>query len=202
MATHDAKGPATFKANADKAAAAIAALEKVEMPDSVRALIAPVKTALAGYAASFGSISTNLLKSNDLFEKDMRPQLVQLVAGIGTAKASLQQAAAETRKQTDEAIATTVMVQEVMAGVALLLGGLIAFFVGRSIVKPVSGMTDAMQSSPPATMMSRFRRANTDEIGSMAKAVEVFKQNAIERIRLEAEQLRLRNVRRPSARPR
>jgi methyl-accepting chemotaxis protein len=190
LATRDPKGVATFKANADKAAAAIAALEKVEMPDSVRALIAPVKTGLTGYTAAFNSISTNLLKSSDLFEKDMRPQLIQLTTDIGTAKASLQQAAAETRKQTDEVIATTVMVQEVMAGVALLLGGLIAFFVGRSIVKPVSGMTDAMQKLAGGDNEVEIPgRANTDEIGSMAKAVEVFKQNAIERIRLEAEQL-------------
>jgi methyl-accepting chemotaxis protein len=77
----------------------------------------------------------------------------------------------------------------VMAGVALLLGGLIAFFVGRSIVKPVSGMTDAMQKLASGDNNVEIPgRTNTDEIGSMAKAVEVFKQNAIERIRLEAEQ--------------
>jgi methyl-accepting chemotaxis protein len=190
LATRDPKGPATFKANADKAAAAIAALEKVEMPDSVRALIGPVKTGLAGYAAAFNSISTNTLKSDDLYNKDMRPQMIQLIADMGTAKASLQQAATETRKQTDEAIATTVMVQEVMAGFALLLGGLIAFVVGRSIVKPVGGMTDAMQKLAAGDNDVEIPgRASTDEIGSMAKAVEVFKQNAIERIRLEAEQL-------------
>jgi methyl-accepting chemotaxis protein len=189
LATRDAKGPATFKTNADKTAAAIASLEKVEMPDNVRALIGPVKTVVASYVAIFGSISTNLLKSNDLYDNDMRPQMVQLIADMGTAKASLQQGAAETRKQTDEAIATTVMVQEVMAGVALLLGGLIAFFVGRSIVKPVSGMTDAMQKLASGDNNVEIPgRTNTDEIGSMAKAVEVFKQNAIERIRLEAEQ--------------
>ena len=48
MATEDKAGPATFKSNADKARAAIAALQAMATPD-VAGLIGPVTTALAAY---------------------------------------------------------------------------------------------------------------------------------------------------------
>jgi methyl-accepting chemotaxis protein len=189
LATRDPKGPATFKTNVDKATAAIGALEKIEMQEPVQALIGPVKTSLAGYQTSFTSLSANMLSSNDLFEKDMLPQITAMVATLGAAKESLQRDSAATRKFTDETIASTVSVQEIMAAAALVLGGLIAFFVGRSIVRPVGGMTQAMEKLAGGNNDVEIpSRDGTDEIGSMAKAVEVFKQNAIERIRLEAEQ--------------
>jgi methyl-accepting chemotaxis protein len=66
---------------------------------------------------------------------------------------------------------------------------LIAWFVGRSIIRPVAGMTTAMgRLASGDNAVEIPSRDSTDEIGAMAKAVEVFKQNAIERIRMEAEQ--------------
>jgi methyl-accepting chemotaxis protein len=189
LATKDPKGPATFHANVDKALAAIAVMDRMELAESVRALLAPVKSALSAYATAFESLSTNLLKSSNLFDKDMVPQIVEMIAGIGGAEASLRTDSAATRQLTDETIVGTIRTQETVAGLALLLGGLIAFFVGRSIVRPVVGMTEAMDKLAGGdTRVEIPGRENTDQIGSMAKAVEVFKQNAIERIRLEDEQ--------------
>ena len=77
----------------------------------------------------------------------------------------------------------------IVGGLALVLGVLIAWIVSRSIIKPVAGMTGAMQRLAAGDNEVEIpSRDNRDEIGAMAKAVEVFKQNAIERIRLEAEQ--------------
>jgi methyl-accepting chemotaxis protein len=79
--------------------------------------------------------------------------------------------------------------QELIAGLALLLGAGIAYFVGGSIVRPVVGMTTAMGKLAAGDVNAEIpSRDATDEIGAMAKAVDVFKQNAIERIRLENEQ--------------
>jgi methyl-accepting chemotaxis protein len=189
LATQDANGPATFKANVDRANSAIAAMEKSALPDDVRSLIPPVETALASYGASFEGVATNLLKSNDLFLKDMTPQIAEMLDGIGAAEASLKKDFAGTKSSTDETITSTITLQEVIAALALLLGAGIAYLVGGSIVRPVAGMTTAMDKLAAGDVNAEIpSRDRSDEIGAMAKAVDVFKQNAIERIRLETEQ--------------
>jgi methyl-accepting chemotaxis protein len=189
LATRDPKGPETFKTNAEHAVAAIAALERAEVPDNVRALIGPVKAALAAYSSSFSALAANLLKSDNLFDKEMRPQIHDMQDSIRKAEVSLKRASDATKAEAFAVIDTTISAQELMAGAALVLGILIAWFVGRSIIKPVSGMTAAMgRLAAGDNAVEIPSRESTDEIGAMAKAVEVFKQNAVERIRLEAEQ--------------
>jgi methyl-accepting chemotaxis protein len=73
--------------------------------------------------------------------------------------------------------------------VALLVGTTVALIIGRGIVTPIRAMTEAMvaladnnlQTSIPGT-------ERTDEIGDMAKAVLVFKDNAIRAAGIAAEE--------------
>ena len=72
---------------------------------------------------------------------------------------------------------------------ALLIGALCAFGLTRTIAGAVQAMTRAMQALAQGdTKVEIPARGRGDEIGAMAAAVQVFKENAIERIRLEAEQ--------------
>jgi hypothetical protein len=69
------------------------------------------------------------------------------------------------------------------------LGVLIATFVGRGIVRPVRGMTAAMaELAAGETEVNISSRGTGHEMGAMAAALEVFKQNTVERARLEAGQ--------------
>lgn len=69
-----------------------------------------------------------------------------------------------------------------------VLGIAIAVLIGRSIAGPVSAMTQAMNKLAEGdTGVAVPGRARTDEIGAMAAAVEIFRQNAIERERLAGE---------------
>ncbi|MFA7431490.1 MAG: methyl-accepting chemotaxis protein [Rhodospirillaceae bacterium] len=76
----------------------------------------------------------------------------------------------------------------VLAAISLIIGALAAFIIGRGIVGPVSAMTDAMrrlaQGEKTVIIPATERR---DEIGEMAAAVQVFKDNALEMDRLESE---------------
>jgi methyl-accepting chemotaxis protein len=73
--------------------------------------------------------------------------------------------------------------------VALLVGTTVALIIGRGIVTPIRAMTEAMvaladnnlQTSIPGT-------ERTDEIGDMAKAVLVFKDNAVRAAGIAAEE--------------
>ncbi|HYI72176.1 MAG TPA: HAMP domain-containing methyl-accepting chemotaxis protein [Skermanella sp.] len=74
--------------------------------------------------------------------------------------------------------------------VALLVGALCAFGLTRTIAGAVQAMTRAMQALAQGdTKVEIPARGRGDEIGAMAAAVQVFKENAVERIRLEAEQV-------------
>ena len=76
------------------------------------------------------------------------------------------------------------------AGIAALVIGLVfAFAIARSIVLPVRALTDSMDKLANGDLESEIpARDRKDELGSMAGAVEVFKDQGIAKVRLEAEQ--------------
>jgi len=189
QATRASDAPPTFNADADRAAAAAAALEAAQSPQAVRSLIDPVKAALAADRSAFASYAADNLKCNFIFNNEMAPMISALQRGIDLTGDTLSQTFGQTKADVAQTIDSTVGMQEIVAGMVLLVGVLIASFVGRSIVRPVSGMTRAMERLAAGdTSVEIPSRTSTDEIGAMAKAVEVFKDNAVERRRLEAEQ--------------
>jgi hemerythrin-like metal-binding protein len=98
--------------------------------------------------------------------------------------ARLAQTVAETK---DEIVATEAVVLA-LAAVALCLGAAAAWIIGRGITVPVKGMTAAMEKLAHGDLETEVpARGNKDEIGAMAEAVQVFKDNAIRVRRLEAE---------------
>jgi methyl-accepting chemotaxis protein len=72
-----------------------------------------------------------------------------------------------------------------------VLGFLTAIFIGRGISNPVVAMTEAMKKLANGELETEIiGQKRKDEIGEMAGAVQVFKENAIEVRRLEAEQVK------------
>ncbi len=73
--------------------------------------------------------------------------------------------------------------------VALGLGAVFAFLIGRGISRPINEMTGAMKRLADGDLEVEVpAQGRKDEIGEMAGAVQVFKDNAVEKVRLEAEQ--------------
>ncbi len=88
----------------------------------------------------------------------------------------------------DEAFSKQAMTFGGVTLVILLVIGLIALLIGRSTALPLKTMTQGMHLLADGdTSVEIFGTGRRDEIGQMAAAVEVFKQNAIERERLEKE---------------
>jgi methyl-accepting chemotaxis protein len=66
--------------------------------------------------------------------------------------------------------------------------GALGYFISRSIINPIAGITQLMAKLAEGnTNISTKQYMRADEIGDMAKAVEVFKVNTIKRRELEAE---------------
>lgn len=80
------------------------------------------------------------------------------------------------------------LMEWVLLIVGLLIAGTTAIVTARSIVRPVSGLTNAMTVLSAGDKESEIPSLDRhDEVGHMAKAVQVFKDNMIENERLAAE---------------
>jgi methyl-accepting chemotaxis protein len=188
LATRDAKGLATFKTNVEKAQQQIAALEKASLPSNLAALLAPVKASVGIYAEAFDKTGPNLLLGDELYYKAITPVIVNTIAKMDSVKASIGQAFEKTATETDDRISNTTTTQEMVAGAAVLIGLLIAFFIARGIIGPLSGLTSAMKELAGGNfgvVLPGLDRK--DEVGDMAQAVETFKVKAEEKARDEAE---------------
>ncbi|WP_029062905.1 HAMP domain-containing methyl-accepting chemotaxis protein [Labrenzia sp. DG1229] len=76
-----------------------------------------------------------------------------------------------------------------LLGLGLVLGVAVSYLTARSIVRPVTGMTGAMARLAENDISTEVPSvARRDEIGEMAKAVQVFKENMIRASTLEQEQ--------------
>ena len=188
MATLDKNGPATFKTNAGHAHAAIEALQRVATPD-VAALVQPVQTALSDYETAFAAFSSARLAAAAFYAEQMRPQLEAMQHQLDTAVESQSHDFSGSRAVAAATISGASWWQEVLAVAALALGAGLAFVIGRGIARPLAAMTGAMGRLAAGEHDVEIpARENHDEIGEMARAVEVFKQQAIEAARLAAEQ--------------
>ncbi len=159
-------------------------------------LISPVREALRAYATSFEQASASLIAGADHLDNGLRPHIVAMEKQTDQALASLQEGF-DTNVLASKAEANrTIWLQAIVAGVAGLIGVILAFLIGQGIARPIASMTAAMtrlaQGDHDIEVPARH---NSDEIGHMARAVEVFKQNALETARLTAEQAAERTAR-------
>jgi methyl-accepting chemotaxis protein len=93
--------------------------------------------------------------------------------------------AARIRSAASNAFATALGTACVLVMLTLVLAAVIV----RGVTKPVAAMTDAMKRLANGdTGVQVPARQRTDEVGEMAGAVEIFKQNMIETDRLRREQ--------------
>jgi methyl-accepting chemotaxis protein len=170
----------------------IAANKGLTLSDEVRAAISEVEPKLDGYIESAESLIA-------LAEKDSAAAEVQYASFLVTFEgledslgklSDLIAASAEAANESAHATATLAnrgLIAAIAVGI-LVLGGLIATMV-RGICTPLDSMAGAMStlaSGNNAVEIPALGRK--DEIGNMAAAMQVFKDNAIRADQMAAEQ--------------
>jgi methyl-accepting chemotaxis protein len=189
LATKDPSALDLIKRNAPRATAGLVAISASEPPEDIRVMIAPTKTKLTDYVQTFDALSSTLLTVEGLFDKEIVPRVADIQKGLDEVQGSLSQTFGDVRKATLATIISTMTLQQVIGGLVLLIGIASAVLIGRSIIKPVAGMTVAMGKIASGDNSGEIpSRDNTDEIGDMARALEVLKQNSLERARMRDEQ--------------
>ena len=181
MLRHDAKYGAEMKAAATEfadllAASALPAAVKTDLADK----LSVYQHDFFAWIDGMNVIIKEQKAMSEAFGK-IEPVVDELHKAIDEAERVASAAAAASRADTAQRIQIAIVT--VALGVALL-----AFFIGRGVARPLGFMTTAMRELASGNLQLAIPGAGRrDEIGEMAGAVEVFKVNAIERLRLEAE---------------
>ena len=105
---------------------------------------------------------------------------------VTRAEALAAQAAAAAHGQGAMAFGSTVMIAFAIAS-ALAGAGIVWFYVSRNLLARLTRISRTMNTLAAGEIGQPLSDSDQDEIASMARSVNVFRDNAIERKRLEAE---------------
>jgi methyl-accepting chemotaxis protein len=189
LATRDQKGIATFRTNYIKAQQQIAALERAGLPENLATMLAALKVGAGRYSDAFDKASASLLLGDELYYKSIVPVTAAAAGKLEGLQDLIKKRFERTKADVDDRIASTISLQEIVAGVAALAGMLIAFLIARGIVGPISGLNSSMLKLAGGNLDVAVPGLDRkDEVGEMAHTVEVFKTNGLEMVRMRAEQ--------------
>ncbi|MGM4903457.1 HAMP domain-containing methyl-accepting chemotaxis protein [Tardiphaga sp. 1201_B9_N1_1] len=186
--SRDEKHIESFKDHVRIAEQQIGEMEKMQMPPTLSALFGTIRNNLKSYAAQFEKAAASLQTADGIFNKSISPTVVKAIGKVETIKSDIQQVQSQTVAATSNRMSTTSMLQQIVAGVATVVGLAIAFLIARGIIGPLSGLTAGMKRLADGDFSVVLPGlARKDEVGDMARAVETFKVRAEEKARAEAE---------------
>ncbi|WP_035660069.1 methyl-accepting chemotaxis protein, partial [Bradyrhizobium sp. STM 3809] len=189
LALRDAKAASAFRAGVDNVEQRLATLEGNAPPAGVLAAIAPVKASLDANKSAFEATAAATLKSEEIYANAIEPLIKGNIEALTTAEAGVNADYQASRASAESAIGHTIALQMQVGAAAILFGCLVAFLIARGIVGPLTAMTRAMgRLAGGDTAIEIPSRGARDEIGAMATAIQVFKDNMAETERLRAEQ--------------
>jgi methyl-accepting chemotaxis protein len=162
--------------------------KRLRNPERKR-LAAEAETNAKAYRDAFTQVIAATKALDTLVYKDMAglaAQFADLVqATVESQDKAMDQQKAETETGMSRAGTTT------WSGgiLALVLAVLLSWLIARSIVTPLSAMTGAMtELSKGNKTVDIPARERTDEIGAMAQAMAIFKENTLKMDKMQAEQ--------------
>ncbi len=161
-----------------------------DLSDGVlKTTLTDVTAKLPAYAAGVDRIAA-LSEQLTAVNRDALEQAGKAVNDkIAAIRANTTAAQMGLQAEANAAVASAKSLGMVMTGVAVALGLLLAWLISRAITRPLGGITGAMGRLARGDLTIDVAGADRrDEIGELARALQVFKTNAQEVKRLEAEQ--------------
>jgi methyl-accepting chemotaxis protein len=165
-------------------------------PDMI-ALIEKVESAEAVYRQEIGDPLIRLIRDNptsaqaaELAESDRAQNIfASLQKAANAARDEIAGRSASTRKWQDQLIGLAHMASAGGGITTLLLAVLVGWWLTRSIARPVTEMTSVMKNlADDDVTIAVPGVGRNDEIGRIAEAVQVFKDQAIKKIQQKAQE--------------
>ncbi|WP_346907876.1 methyl-accepting chemotaxis protein [uncultured Roseibium sp.] len=188
---------AQFEETNQKLNAIVSNFEALDLSALGNAEIQKMRDAIV---ARSGEYQTSALGTSDMATVDVatasifmndaiitHEQLVKEVDSLNKAVDALRVSATETTMAgADESLRLFLITVAVVAAMGILLNWLITRMISRPITEIIGSMTSLAAGDANVDVPATERR---DEIGRMAKALEVFRENAIEVERMEQEKI-------------
>jgi len=187
LLTNEAAAATAVRADVARLDQALATLAAGARAD-VAALAGPLAQQSQAYASGFDAVAEIITQRNALITEGLDrlgPDTMDLLAAANR-RITAEQDRLGPRAQ---ALAGWIVTATVgLAIIAVAAGVLLARGFGRLLSRPILGLTETMRRLASGDMSATVPDTDrADEIGAMAQAVEVFKQNGLERERLQAE---------------
>ena len=168
------------KTFAETAREEVAKIKASSTDAAVTATLDTLATELATYETAIQSLHDVIKSRNQVINESMNVAGDQLSTSVEQLKLDLKKTQDTLGPQIQSTMETAVVIGSTLAAIGLLMAGFIAFFIARSITVPVGQITSAMGSLADNKLDTVIPGLDhKSEIGLMAKAVDVFKQNAI-----------------------
>jgi len=144
---------------------------------------------LPTYVAAFGEIAAATFEIDRIVSKEDAELAIQLSDGAGKVKALELRHFDTLQEETRDTVGAQKASSSILSTLAVLLGLAFAALIARSILGPMTTMTAAMGHLAEGRLDTEIPAlGRADEIGEMAQAVQVFKQSAIDKKRMEEAQ--------------
>jgi methyl-accepting chemotaxis protein len=143
--------------------------------------------AVDAYVASFAALAKT---ETDLaaLQGQADANFGQLTTATNAVVTSASQSADATQANLTQTQYQALQIVAAAIVLVVLICGSASFFIGRSLSRPIMQLASIMRRMAEGDLEAEVGHANRgDEIGGMARAVLVFKQAGMERIRLEQE---------------
>jgi len=153
----------------------------------LKSLVAALK---AGMTADAAALDEVIKVAGDLRARqaDLTKASAAIDAQVNRINDKLGTVRAEQGGKTAASVQQTQQTVIFSAAGALVLGTVLAWLIGASVSGPIRSMTDRMQSLAAGELDEAIPGGESrDEIGRMARAVEVFRENALAVRRMQSE---------------
>jgi len=171
-------------------------LDKQTRDPARRAKLAELTADLAAYEQASGKFKTLKGRNQSLDTTEAKAVIADAIAAGRTIDAVAEdlayqfEKAANASEDTAKAgINRTIAISSVAGLVSILLGLVLSLIIARSIARPVRAMTETMEVMARGDLSASIPAIeNSDEIGEMARSVQVFKDGLLQARQLAAQQ--------------
>jgi len=132
----------------------------------------------------------------NIFLNDCQSRYAPLHESISSLSLAADTTAETAGQQLRSTVASSLQLGLVCVALTIVLGLIIGSYVGQVITSPIRKITSVMQILSAGNIEVDIPNTSRhDEVGEMARAVEIFKENMLKNERLEGQQAKERKVR-------
>jgi methyl-accepting chemotaxis protein len=161
--------------------------EATQKPED-RAKVRQVMKETPQYLAAFRDAVKVMKEATRLADEVNTKLSTEMAQTMTPLRASQAKTLAEIKETSEAGVASAITIALAASGIALAVGLFFAWFIGRGISRPVNSLTSAMEALAAGNLETEVEGGERgDELGQMAKAVLVFRDAGLEKLRLEGQ---------------